>query len=248
MKLGIVVRMEMLATHRWPNAPKRRKYLSYPHAHVFKFEGRADVSHPDRQIEFHDLRVALYNAVAMTAKHNEDTASFGEMSCEQIGEAVLAIIPELSSIVVSEDGQFDAIVTRETDASHIEYICPKVSETDASFVGGVRVRPTRVYLASASKGDRELLRKVAKLITDNGQAIVFAPCLAFVGIETPENRPVIIKVCLNTITEWAEQLYILDEGIPSEGCDQERVLAIQDGISTFFVRIGSEGLSFTEVE
>ena len=220
----VVARMEMLATHKWPDAPEHRSYLRNDHAHVFKFEGVADVRHDNRDIEFHDLRTTMYNAVAMIADHSRPNAppTFGAASCEQIGKAVLEICPELSYISVSEDGQFDAIVIRKSKIK---------LETGTAIA-----TPRRVYLASASKGDRELLRKIAFQITAGGRAMVFAPCLAFVGIETPELRPIILDICFDTIREWAEDLYILDEGIPSEGCNAERNLARRCRIPVFIVR------------
>ena len=124
MKSQIVVRMEMLATHKWPDAPAHRGYLSNLHAHVFKFEGRADVSHLNRQIEFHDLRTLLHETVAKVAVYRIDgPATFGDMSCEQIGEVILKMMPQLSSIMVSEDGQCDAEVTRGIDRPTIITLC-----------------------------------------------------------------------------------------------------------------------------
>jgi hypothetical protein len=115
MRSQIVVRTELLATHQWPGAPPRRAYLASLHAHVFRFEGRAPVGHSDRQIEFHDLRDLLIGAVANVATYPlyGGPPTFGDMSCEQIGEAILRRMPRLSSIVVSEDGQFDAEVIRD---------------------------------------------------------------------------------------------------------------------------------------
>ena len=124
MKSQIIARVEFAATHRWPDAPPHRAYLASSHFHVFKFEARASVSHLDRQIEFHDLRTRLHEVVAKIANYRIDgPATFSEMSCEMIGEKILEMMPELSSVVVSEDGLFDAEVTRTEIRPPIITIC-----------------------------------------------------------------------------------------------------------------------------
>jgi len=226
MKLQIVVRTEILATHQWPNAPEHRKYLASQHSHMFKFRAIASVSHSDRQIEFHDLRLRLMTAVNEIAMHRMDgPAVFKDMSCEQIGEKILKMMPELESVIVSEDGLCDAIITRESNDKHIE--------------GNPRKSSSRVYLASSSKGDRDLLRNVASDLTDRGY-MVFAPCLAFVGNETSELRPIIMDVCLTTLVNWAQDLIILDEGIPSIGCNIENNVAIAKGIPVSTIKTKKE--------
>ena len=212
MRSEIIVRAEIMADHKWPEAPEERGYLANQHVHIFKITARAPVSHSDRQIEFHDLGEELNRAVRRIADHRMNgLATFGDMSCEQIGEKVLELMPQLSSVIVSEDGQFDAEVFRET---------ADVQDDDQDDDLG----PYRVYLASSSKGDRSLLRDVAKELASLGY-MVFVPCLGFWGVETPEVRPYIMSVCLNTLSTWAQALFVLDEGIPSKGCEIECDLA-----------------------
>lgn len=215
MKSYVAVRTEILADHRWPGAPEERGYLANQHVHVFKITAHAQVSHSDRQIEFHDLRTELHRVVTRIANHRlNGLHTFEDMSCEQIGEKILEQMPQLSIVTVSEDGQFDAVVMREEEPS---------SESNE--------RIKRAYLASASKGDRDLLRQAAEHLTDAGY-MVFAPCLGFCGEETTTLRPHIMDVCLSTLRRWAQILFVLDEGIPSEGCEIERKLAEEIGIPT----------------
>lgn len=116
MSAEIVVRTEILATHYWPGASGQREYLGHPHAHVFKFTALAPVSHSDRDIEFHDLRDRLDQVVREITNHKEGgLMTFGGLSCESIGEMILTLIPQLSQITVSEDGQCDAIVRKDAD-------------------------------------------------------------------------------------------------------------------------------------
>ena len=91
----------------------------------------------------------------------------------------------------------------------------------------------RIYLASSSKGDRELLSIVAQELAHRGH-FVFAPCLAFIGREIPEIRPQILQVCFTTVIQWAEALVILDEGIPSIGCENESDIARVRGIPIYY--------------
>lgn len=213
MRSQIVVRMEFMATHRWPDAPQHRAYLSYFHAHVFKFEGRAPVSHADRQIEFHDLRTLLYEAVAKIANyHLNGPATFGDLSCEQIGEKILETVPSLSSVVVSEDGYFDAEVFQET-----------------------RLPGKRVYLASSSRGDKSKLVILANELARRGY-FVFAPCLGFVGQETSQIRPLLLDIGISTLRKWATILIYYDEGIPSEGAEAEIEDARSNDIPTTTIR------------
>jgi len=161
------------------------------------------------------------NGIAM---HRMDgPAVFGDMSCEQIGEKILERMPELNMITVSEDGECDAIVMRESE--------------DQPIQGNPRKEGSRVYLASSSKGDRDLLRNVASDLVSRGY-MVFAPCLAFVGEETPDLRPIIMEVCLTTLVNWAQDLIILDEGIPSVGCDTEMKVATAKGIPISTIKRG----------
>ena len=110
----IVARTEILATHEWPDAPGHRKYLASPHAHVFKIEAKALISE-DRGIEFHDLRKRLHSVIGEIVNFRlmeDGPPSFGTMSCERIGQKILELMPEVSFVIVSEDGQFDAEVFR----------------------------------------------------------------------------------------------------------------------------------------
>jgi hypothetical protein len=213
----IVARTDMLATHRWPDAPERRKYLSNVHAHIFKFEARAKVKHSDREVEFHDLRQELHEVLGKIAdfRIGSHPPSFGDLSCEQIGERILEAMPKLLSIVVSEDGQFDAEVIRD----------------DKQQSDGKK----RAYIASSSKGDRGFLHLVCQVLASKNY-MVFAPCLGFHGQETPEIRPLIMEVCLHNLIKWSQGLFILDEGIPSEGCDIERGAALAAGIPVYEIK------------
>src|SRR6516162_3307484 len=79
----IFVRLTVPGFHAWPDAPHHRAYLRFSHRHMFHIEVRCEVTHDDREIEYHDLMDLTRGFVAESAETTE-TCSFGSMSCEQI--------------------------------------------------------------------------------------------------------------------------------------------------------------------
>lgn len=110
----LVVSTKISATHHWTDAPKKRAYLKVSHRHDFQVSIRVPVEGADREREFHDLHdeldYVLMN-IAVSLSENVPGRSgcgmvmhdFGEMSCEQIGEAILAKMPHVASVAVWED-------------------------------------------------------------------------------------------------------------------------------------------------
>ena len=92
----------------------------------------------------------------------------------------------------------------------------------------------RIYLASASCGDRDHLREIAKSISNMGH-FIFAPCLGFVGIETPTLREQVMLSCLRMVKEWPEVLVVFYEGLESFGIWDEVVEAVDRGILVGFL-------------
>lgn len=116
----------------------------------------------------------------------------------------------MSDIIESGDPEFTSItITTPSDSYTLIY-----------RKKGSSSHNKRAYLASSSKGDRSVLRAVSYTLSRKGY-MIFSPCLGFIGHETPEIRPAIMQVCLSALSEWAEVLFVLDEGIPSKGCDIE---------------------------
>lgn len=120
----LVVSTKISATHHWANASVKRAYLSVSHRHDFQVSIRVPVEGADREREFHDLHDELDHVLAtITIKSSVIvpgnpscrmiTHDFGEMSCEQIGEAILAKMPHVMSVAVWEDSQHGAETHRE---------------------------------------------------------------------------------------------------------------------------------------
>lgn len=102
--------------HRWPEAPIHRMYLSEFHHHMFHITVWAEVTHTNRDIEFHDLKALVDQAVANCFPDVKlGIINFDTYSCEDIGKILLGEIPVINSVLVSEDGQFGATVYREDE-------------------------------------------------------------------------------------------------------------------------------------
>lgn len=96
--------------HFWSGATGRREYLRHPHRHMFHIRVSVEVSHDDREIEFHDLKD---DAGAMFQSFGEQ-GNFGGQSCEHLARRLAGCLVERHrravSVHVSEDGEFGATV------------------------------------------------------------------------------------------------------------------------------------------
>ena len=112
--LTLQVRASIHAMHSWPNAPEHRIYLRNPHRHTFMITAHVPVREADRELEFHDLQEKLEIILkAIAAKNNIGQWTFGSMSCEHIGQAILKRFPETAAVFVAEDEMHGAMVLRE---------------------------------------------------------------------------------------------------------------------------------------
>jgi hypothetical protein len=106
----VKVRHRGVGFHRWPNPRRGREYLGQRHRHEFWLEACAEVTDPDRQIEFHDLKDTLAEAFARF--HGE----MGTSSCETIAWELLDQLrarygTAMRWVEVWEDGECGARVT-----------------------------------------------------------------------------------------------------------------------------------------
>jgi hypothetical protein len=108
MPSQIFVGIDFPGIHCWPKAPEHRKALRDPHGHDFRIVAWQGVVGLDREVEFFDLRGTLRAEV----RHIAPDGNFGCMSCEQIAEAILHRIPELSAVSVAEDPNVGAVMSR----------------------------------------------------------------------------------------------------------------------------------------
>lgn len=84
----IKVKHQRVGYHRWPLAPPERAYLSSIHRHNFTLLVEIEVTHDDRQIEFHDVLASLDDVKFCAEWHHEAPALLNR-SCEQMAKVVL---------------------------------------------------------------------------------------------------------------------------------------------------------------
>lgn len=111
VKRTIIVRTQATGFHHWPDAPEKVKYLREPHRHLFKVEAHFNVSHPDRQLEFHMVQRDLVWAVQnLYCTSDQKPLTF---SCEAMAELLFNQLrlayPQVFKVIVSEDGENDGI-------------------------------------------------------------------------------------------------------------------------------------------
>lgn len=114
MRTEIVARFQVPGVHRWKDCSiDEVSYLKHEHRHLFHFEARMHVGHPDREEEFICLGADLKNQVL---KHwyrpHLNLCDFGLMSCETIGQWLLSSFPKLTQVSVFEDGENGAVIYR----------------------------------------------------------------------------------------------------------------------------------------
>jgi hypothetical protein len=105
----ISVRYSFVGYHNWPDAPDHRRYLRDRHRHKFEVEARIEITHDDREIEFHDF--------LDYCKANTPGGDMNNRSCEMIAKDLIRNIQERYhgrkvSVSVFEDGEVGAICTQ----------------------------------------------------------------------------------------------------------------------------------------
>lgn len=104
--MQVVVRLQFQGVHRWPDADN---YLKHPHRHVFFVTAYKDVTHPDRQVEFIELKSEILKTLHDTFESDGGVLQLGRLSCEDL--AIMLITKHfLTACEVSEDGENGALV------------------------------------------------------------------------------------------------------------------------------------------
>lgn len=119
----ITVRFSVPGFHRWPDARKRREYLSMRHRHLFGFAVTIPVFHDDREIEFHDLiamakaELSQFEADFFGIREFDRAYEFGDLGCEGIADflssALSGSLKRWCRVEVSEDGECSATVKKK---------------------------------------------------------------------------------------------------------------------------------------
>lgn len=130
--------------HCWRGAPDSRAYLRDKHFHQFVATVAIRVTDPNRELEFHNIREELEEALVSISPNHD----FGEMSCEMIGQKILRYMPQATSVVVCEDDRHGALVARDRE-------CACESKTGN--------RPTVITVCGSTRFKGETQKAIAEL-------------------------------------------------------------------------------------
>jgi hypothetical protein len=110
---ALKVRYQFVGTHRWPDAPEDVGFLRYDHRHTFHVTVSLLVQHLNRQVEFFQFQKRIAQALAEAFLLKGDAYNLNACSCEMVAlELLEALQPEASSVIVEEDGENGAEVSR----------------------------------------------------------------------------------------------------------------------------------------
>lgn len=106
MKTTVWVTFQLEGWHRWPKAPETAIYLRRVHRHMFHYRVEVAVSHAEREVEFHQLRLDCINFATQHLLEQESA------SCETLAKRLLQSLNQhrVYSISVSEDGENGATI------------------------------------------------------------------------------------------------------------------------------------------
>lgn len=112
----IWVRFTKHGIHCYPNAPEDVSYLQQPHRHLFHYTVGIEVSHNDRDIEFHQFQKVCLDFVESI------DYDLNYKSCEMLAEDLINYLrstyPNRSiNVDVSEDGECGATLTYTKEES-----------------------------------------------------------------------------------------------------------------------------------
>jgi len=98
----IVIKTQFEAIHKWEDCPiEQVYYLRYPHRHVFHIIMKWKVNHDDRDKEF----IFMKQQVNLYIHETFNEKNLGNMSCEQISDALKKVFPAVCFISVFEDNE-----------------------------------------------------------------------------------------------------------------------------------------------
>jgi len=83
--IGIIVRTQFEAIHRYPDAPEPVNYLKEYHRHMFHVEAEIETFHDDRELEFIMVKHSI-------DKYTSNSQNVGCQSCEQIAKRISAFL------------------------------------------------------------------------------------------------------------------------------------------------------------
>ncbi len=113
---SIIVKFDLEGSHCWPDAPNQYADLRSKHGHIFHFEAQIPIT-TSRQLEFLEIRRILMMVIVNS--YGLEPCNFGDMSCEDLANVVIAYISHLYNcgaiVRVFEDAFVGAEVRRLDD-------------------------------------------------------------------------------------------------------------------------------------
>lgn len=217
MMIRVSVTIE--ATHCWPEAEGIRGYLANPHIHKFRVTVWARVDHADRDIEFHDLKLRLYETLWSQAQKrgfgDKAICDFGRMSCEDLCNHVLAEMPEVDKVEVMEDEDCGAEVTR----GDIGLIRPPI----VTICGSTRFKEAHL--------------EAMKMLEDEGYAVFMVGCFMHAdGVPVTPEQKVAYDLLHRQKVEMSDWIYVLNvDGYIGESTANEIRHARRHGVGVRFL-------------
>jgi|ERR1035438_1836626 hypothetical protein len=110
LKTTIVVKLQIQGVHCWHEQPlyAKKKFLGYPHRHLFHITCEKLVTDLDREIEFLEFKdsieMYLFKKYVSGSRYGSWCGDFDGKSCEQIAHELLTAF-HLESCSVFEDGE-----------------------------------------------------------------------------------------------------------------------------------------------
>jgi hypothetical protein len=113
MRLLVTAKTRFPGMHNWVDAPDSRNYLRDPHRHLFFVEATVEVTHGDREVEYHDLRDDIQEWIDSIPLYNDfpDTRDCLGKSCEHLAASLAQYLQNekklpVVGVSVSEDDEF----------------------------------------------------------------------------------------------------------------------------------------------
>jgi len=112
LKCSIWVKTSFTGFHCWPEAQEDIAYLRDLHRHNFGVRVEFDVTHSDREVEFHQLLKQLNEEILPKVKFRLEAEP--RMSCEDMALLIASNLPSknMISVSVDEDNECGAIVRK----------------------------------------------------------------------------------------------------------------------------------------
>lgn len=95
MQSTVMVKERVVGFHCWPEAPEAVAYLRQPHRHLFAIIVAINVTHDDRDIEFHMLQrdlLRITSALWPQTEHGVGEFDFAHRSTEMLASELIAAL------------------------------------------------------------------------------------------------------------------------------------------------------------